>query len=58
LEKKIIEDGMQELENDFNFASQMERDRKCCYESEILAEKELVHYDDFLKNKILVVHKI
>jgi len=58
LEKKIIEDGIEELEKDFNFVGQMERDRKCCYESEVLEQTKMVNYDEFLKNKILVVHKI
>lgn len=58
LEANIINQGVGELEFDFNFKNYMERCRKCDYESSEHLHKKNVNYKSYTDKEILMIDKI
>ena len=56
--QRLINEGFDELEKDFNYKNIMERYRKCEFETEQQELKNLVNYNEFYDNKVIKIHGV
>ena len=56
--KILIDEGIEELENDFNFKNLMERYRKCEFESSCHHMNKAIDYSSFNETKTIQIRQV